>query len=123
MESFERLADHKVASEELLQSSDTVRGAFTVFTVVIENLDNFSGEFIVELRLYDSKGLYSVENLSVVIPAGASHALAAEFDTHYGQEVGGEVSVVPPTVIEQRHVMKQRRVHRSILEILFFRLV
>lgn len=118
IEGYDRPADYSILSSELNASSDSARGAFTIFDVVIENSDVFEGVFQVELRLYDLKGLYGAENTTVYIPAGTTRTLRAEFDTHYGQEVRGEVSVTSPTTSDQRLVTRYRRAYRSVIGIL-----
>ena len=118
IEDYDRPADYLILSSELNVSSDTARGAFTIFDVVNENSNVFDGVFQVEFRIYDLKGLYGAENTTVHIPAGTTRTLRAEFDTHYGQEVRGEVSVTPPTTSDQRLVTRYRRAYRSVLGIL-----
>jgi hypothetical protein len=117
IEGYDRPADYSILSSELNASSDSARGAFTIFDVMIEN-SVFDGVFQVELRLFDLKGLYGAENTNVHILAGTTRTLRAEFDTHYGQEVRGEVSVTPPTTSDQRLVTRYWRAYRSVIGIL-----
>ena len=50
IEGYDRPADYSILSSELNASSDTARGAFTIFEMVIENSDVVDGVFQVELR-------------------------------------------------------------------------
>jgi hypothetical protein len=117
-ESYERLARYEVPTAVLSSGFDLSRGYFTISEVTVINIDSYAGIFQVTHRLYTIDGLFGTKTTNEYISPGDTKISRAEFDTRWGQDVRGEYSVSPPTVIAQRVVTKTRTVYRSIFEIL-----
>jgi hypothetical protein len=117
-ESYERLASYEVPTAVLSSGFDLSRGYFVISEVSVKNIDSYAGTFQVTHRLYTVDGLFGTKTTNEYISPGDTKTSRAEFDTRLGQDVRGEYSVSPPTVIAQRVVTKTRTVYRSIFEIL-----
>lgn len=119
-EPYNRLAEYDVVSATLTDSWDIPRGVYHISEVVVKNTDTYGGTFTVTHYLYDINGLYGTETTNEHVGAGDTKTFTAEFDTFLGQDVRGEYSVLPPTVIDQKVVTKHKTVYKSIIELLIY---
>jgi len=119
-EPYERPARYEVLSATIKESWDLRRGVYHIFEVVVKNVDKHGGTFSVTFYLYDVHGLFGKETVTNYIGPGVTMKFSAEFDTELGQDVKGEYTVSPPTVIDVRIVTRRRTVYRSIFELLIY---
>lgn len=119
-EPYNRLAEYQVVSATLTESWDVPRGVYHVSEITVKNIDANGGTFTVTHYLYDVNGLFGVETTAEYLSAGETKTFRAEFDTSLGQDVRGEYTVSPPTIIDQRVVTKHKTVYKSIIEILIY---
>jgi hypothetical protein len=117
-EPYNRECQYEVVSATLRESWDITRGTYHISEVIVKNIDSYGGTFKVTHYLYDVNGLYDIKETSEYLAAGETKTFRAEFDTQWLQDVRGEYSVLPPTVIDQRVVTKRKTVYKSIIEIL-----
>lgn len=118
MEQYERQARYNIIDSKLVASWSISLGIYHIYTVELQNTDDYGGYFKVKFELYDVDGLFEGKSDYHYIGAGGTETFSAEFDTKMGQDVRGQHYVTSPTVTDQRIVTKYRTVSKSLLVIL-----
>ena len=118
MEKYERRVRYNIIDSKLVASWNIFLGTYHIYTVVLQNTDDYGGYFQVSFELYDVDGLFAVESDHHYIGAGGTETFCAEFDTKTGQDIRGQKHVSAPTMTDQRIVTKYRTVSKSLLVIL-----
>jgi hypothetical protein len=120
VEPYEREAKYQIIDASLSKGWDFIRGDYTIFEVVIKNIDKFGGTFIVTHYLYTIDGLFGKKTISEYIGPGETTTFRTEFDTKFGVDVRGKYQVTPPIVVDKRVVTKHRTVYKSIIELILY---
>ena len=120
LEDYSRGATYTIVSSQLRESFDLSRGTYWIYEVVLKNTDDTAGTFQVTFELFVVAGLFGTKTNSAYIQPGSSQAIRVEFDTSLGQDVRGEHTINPPSVIDQRIVVKKRTINRSLVDILLY---
>lgn len=114
LETFSRDCKYRLIDATLESHISLSIGIYHTLTVFVQNIDDYGGQFSVELRLYDVDGLFSKRLVLNHIGAGLTETFSTDFDTELGQDVRGEYTVNPPLVSDQRSVTKTRIAYRQV---------
>ena len=116
IEQYQRQVRYNIIDSDLVASWSISLGTHHIYTVVLQNTDDYGGYFQVSFELYDVEGLFEVKSDRHYIGAGGTETFRAEFDTKTGQDVRGERYVSAPTVTDQRIVTQTRTAYRKVVK-------